>query len=259
MFFICISVDVSKTIALNFARHHTTFHRPTLSPFVLPPISCLFSTSLALALAPLSLCPLAVFSRSFALLLPPGVDTFTPQVNTLGAGHPFFPFHDFNPSPRQTGLYQPRYPMAIQTIPEICISPAPPSENLTEPFSPFDNVRFALEDDHDSFRPALLSPPPNMPTSTPRHLSPLSPPDAPVKGQGLERERFEQLLKSSRERSAALGNKRAPDLRKELALKTYKSKQSASSSSHPLCHVDPLFPVHSGTPCALLTQSGGTA
>lgn len=46
-----------------------------------------------------------------------------------------------------------------------------------------------------------------------------------MKGQGLERERFEALLKSSRERSAALGNKRAPDLRKELAVKTYKSKQ----------------------------------
>jgi hypothetical protein len=61
--------------------------------------------------------------------------------------------------------------------------------------------------------------------SVPRHLSPLSPSDAPIKSQGLERERFEQLLRSSRERSAALGIKKAPDLRKELALKTYKSKQ----------------------------------
>jgi hypothetical protein len=78
----------------------------------------------------------------------------------------------------------------------------------------------------DNYRPALLSPPPTMPS--PKHLSPLSPPDAPVKGQGLERERFEQLLKTSRERSAALGNKKSPDLRKELAVKTYKSKQSAS-------------------------------
>lgn len=71
----------------------------------------------------------------------------------------------------------------------------------------------------------MLSPPPTIPMSMPKHLSPLSPEDAPVKGQGLERERFEKLLQSSRERSAALGHKRAPDLRKELAVKTYKSKQ----------------------------------
>jgi hypothetical protein len=115
--------------------------------------------------------------------------------------------------------------MAIQILPEICISPPPPSENLAEPFSPFDNVHFAIAEDEDNFRPALLSPPPSMFMPIPKHLSPLSPPDAPVKGQGLERERFEQLLKSSRERSAALGNKKSPDLRKELALKAYKSKQ----------------------------------
>jgi len=115
--------------------------------------------------------------------------------------------------------------MAIQILPEISISPPPPSEHFAEPFSPFDNVRFAVEDDTCNYRPALLSPPP---TSIPRHLSPLSPPDAPVKGQGLERERFELLLKTSRERSAALGHKKSPDLRKELALKAYKSKQSMS-------------------------------
>jgi hypothetical protein len=86
-------------------------------------------------------------------------------------------------------------------------------------------VCFAVEENSDNFRPALLSPPPSMFMSIPKHLSPLSPPDAPVKGQGLERERFEQLLKSSRDRSLALGNKKSPDLRKELAVKTYKSKQ----------------------------------
>ena len=36
------------------------------------------------------------------------------------------------------------------------------------------------------------------------------------------------MLKTSRERSAALGHKKSPDLRKELALKAYKSKQSMS-------------------------------
>jgi len=117
--------------------------------------------------------------------------------------------------------------MAVHVLPAICISPAPPSENPAEPFSPFDGVHLVPEENADDFRPALLSPP----MSIPKHLSPLSPPDAPVKGQGLERERFEQLLKSSRERSAALGNKRSPDLRKELAVKTYKSKQGASATS----------------------------
>ena len=123
--------------------------------------------------------------------------------------------------------------MAIQILPEICISPPPPSEDFVEPFSPFDGVQLVVEEDHDSFRPALLSPPPNMPMSIPRHLSPLSPPDVPVKGQGLERERFERMLQSSRERSAALGHKKSPDLRKELAVKTYKSKQSTSPNSSP--------------------------
>ena len=134
--------------------------------------------------------------------------------------------------------------MAIQTLPEICISPPPPSEDFVEPFSPFDSVKFTVEEDERSYRPTLLSPPPAFLASNPRHLSPLSPNDAPVKGQGLERERFEKLLQSSRERSAALGCKRAPDLRKELAVKTYKSKQSTIHLPHhllPVCHVDPLF------------------
>lgn len=131
--------------------------------------------------------------------------------------------------------------MAIHTLPEIYISPPPPSEDFFEPFSPFDNVKFAVEEDERSYRPTLLSPPPTFHVSSPRHLSPLSPEDAPVKGQGLERERFEKLLKSSRERSAALGYKKAPDLRKELAVKTYKSKQSAIPHFLPLRHVDLFF------------------
>ena len=136
--------------------------------------------------------------------------------------------------------------MAIQSLPEICRSPPPPSEDLTEPFSPFDNVKFTVEEDERNYRPTLLSPPPSCLVSIPKHLSPLSPRDAPVKGQGLERERFEKLLQSSRERSAALGSKKAPDLRKELALKAYKSKQSMIPSFHPLPsvrHVDTSFPL----------------
>lgn len=60
----------------------------------------------------------------------------------------------------------------------------------------------------------------------PRQLSPLRPTDVPVAGKGLERERFEELLRASRERNAALGGKRSPDLRKEIAIKVHKSKQS---------------------------------
>jgi hypothetical protein len=58
-----------------------------------------------------------------------------------------------------------------------------------------------------------------------KHLSPLCPSDVPVKGQGLERERFEMLLKASRERTMVLGKKKSLDLRKEVAVKTHRSKQ----------------------------------
>jgi hypothetical protein len=45
----------------------------------------------------------------------------------------------------------------------------------------------------------------------------------------LERERFEELLKASRERNAALGSKKALDLRKEIAIKVHKTKQGELS------------------------------
>ena len=173
---------------------------------------------------------------------------------------PFFSFHLSQRPPIKTGIYQPQHPplMAIHNLPEIYISPPPPSEGFVEPFSPFDNVKFAVEEDEGSYRPTLLSPPPTCHASTPRHLSPLSPEDVPVKGQGLERERFERLLQSSRERSVALGCKKAPDLRKELALKAYKSKQSEipppiisyMSATLTLCSLG------SGTSRALLAQGG---
>jgi hypothetical protein len=133
--------------------------------------------------------------------------------------------------------------MAIQVLPEICISPPPPTESFVEPFSPFDNIKFAIEEDVNNYRPALLSPPPTAPMSVPKHLSPLSPEDVPVKGQGLERERFEMLLKSSRERSAALGHRKAPDLRKEVALKTYKSKQMERRARFLLKVAEPPCPA----------------
>lgn len=236
------------------------------TPVCWPPLSLLFSLVSCRfpAVRPLPPFVLPLFSLSlsfYCLLVPPGVDTPHPAGNTLGAGHPLpTSFHStiFNSSRLPPSNRYIPTTMAVQILPEICILPPPPSEDLVQPFSPFDSMHLSVDELDDDFRPALLSPPPTM-HSIPRHLSPLSPPDVPVKGQGLERERFEQLLKSSRDRSIALGNKRSLDLRKELAVKTHKSKQSASSPRHLslVRHVDPLF-LFSGTPCALLNQSGGT-
>ncbi|KAH9857928.1 hypothetical protein C2E23DRAFT_864941 [Lenzites betulinus] len=113
--------------------------------------------------------------------------------------------------------------LALSPVPEISISLASPEEPTAEPFSPFSQCSF-LSDDHDSFRPTLLSPPPPT-VATPKQLSPLRPKDAPVTGKGLERERFEALLQATRERNAALGSKKTTDLRKEIALKVHRNKQ----------------------------------
>ncbi|CCM00889.1 uncharacterized protein FIBRA_02935 [Fibroporia radiculosa] len=117
-------------------------------------------------------------------------------------------------------------PLAISPVPEISISLASPEEPSYEPFSPF-SLDFSAKaqvivDDDSSWRATLLSPPP---IHSPRRLSPLRPVESPIKGQGLERDRFEALLKASRERNTALGTKRSVDLRKEIALKAHKSKQ----------------------------------
>jgi len=115
--------------------------------------------------------------------------------------------------------------MACIALPEICISPPPPADPLVEPFSPFTSQHQVSLDDGDGYRASLLSPPP---TASPRFLrqsSPLRPTDDPAKGKGLEPERFEALLASTRERNSTLGGKKSPDLRKEIALKAHKSKQ----------------------------------
>ncbi|CAL1696133.1 unnamed protein product [Somion occarium] len=114
---------------------------------------------------------------------------------------------------------------AVSPVPAISISPAPPQEPTYEPFSPFSPFSEVNLKEPDSPRPALLSPPPVLSPRSPRQLSPLRPSDAPVHGQGLERDRFEALLRASRERNSAVGGKRSPDLRKEIALKVHKSKQ----------------------------------
>lgn len=109
--------------------------------------------------------------------------------------------------------------LSVFSLPKILISLAPPLEPPVEPFSPVPSA--PISDNEDGFRSALLSPPIQLS----KHLSPLCPPEVPLKGSGLERERFEQLLKISRERAQALGNKRSPDLRKELAVKAHHTKQ----------------------------------
>ncbi|KZT06813.1 uncharacterized protein LAESUDRAFT_758991 [Laetiporus sulphureus 93-53] len=114
--------------------------------------------------------------------------------------------------------------LAIPPIPEISISLASPQEPESEPFSPFSpsfSKNQPLVEDDDGWRATLLSPPPML---SPRNLSPLRPVDS-VRGRGLERERFEALLRASRERNVGLGAKKPMDLRKEIAIKAHKSKQ----------------------------------
>ncbi len=117
-------------------------------------------------------------------------------------------------------------PMACAVVPAIHISPAPPQVYLPEPYSPFNSLSFP-EQDKDAFRPDLLTPPPTH-TAFSKHLSPLCPPDAPLNNKGLERERFEALLKTSKERNALVGAKKAVDLRKEIAYKAHRNKLGAS-------------------------------
>ncbi|KAJ7130087.1 hypothetical protein C8R43DRAFT_896310 [Mycena crocata] len=110
-------------------------------------------------------------------------------------------------------------------VPEISVSLAPEETMVSEPYSPFSWATTHAEAD-ESYRPVHLTPPPSS-TSTRfiKQLSPLRPSEATVTGQGLERERFEALLKASKERNSAVGAKKGNDLRKEIALKAHGKKQ----------------------------------
>ncbi|KAJ7786030.1 hypothetical protein B0H16DRAFT_1355113 [Mycena metata] len=111
-------------------------------------------------------------------------------------------------------------------VPEISVSLAPEETMVVEPYSPFNWATIHTTGDDDGFRPVHLTPPPSS-TSAKfiRQLSPLRPSDSPVTGLGLERERFEALLKASKERNSAVGAKKGNDLRKEIALKAHGKKQ----------------------------------
>jgi hypothetical protein len=125
------------------------------------------------------------------------------------------------------------------SIPSISISLAPADDPPVEPYSPFDvNPSFPATHE-DSYRPSLLSPPPVVSPRFPRQPSPLRPADTLPAGKGLDRGRFEALLASTRERNA--GARKEPDLRKELAMKAHKSKQS-TLPSHTLFSIVVLSP-----------------
>jgi hypothetical protein len=112
--------------------------------------------------------------------------------------------------------------MVKPSIPHIYISLAPPEEPQVEPYSPFASSNMPASAE-DGFRLTHLTPPLTS-TRFRKSLSPLRPLEAPAT-KGLERDRFDMLLKASRERHAAVGAKKAQDLRKEIALKAHKTKQ----------------------------------
>lgn len=121
--------------------------------------------------------------------------------------------------------------LSLVLVPEISISLASPEEPTVEPFSPFtpDSPAFRLADD-DEYRPTLLSPPPIVSPKFIRQLSPLRPIDASNPSKGLERERFDAILQACKDRNATVAAKKSPDLRKEIALKAHKTKQSTFSA-----------------------------
>lgn len=112
-------------------------------------------------------------------------------------------------------------------LPQISISPPPPEEPVVEPYSPFSALSPPSQrEEEDAFRPVHLTPPPNVTTFRRQPLSPLRPRETVVSSsKGLERERFEALLKASRERNSLVGTRKEVDLRKEITLKAHKTKQ----------------------------------
>ena len=121
-------------------------------------------------------------------------------------------------------------------VPEISISYASPEETVSEPFSPFLQLSkdAGTPQNDDPFRPALLSPPIVL---SPKRLSPLRPAESPTKGQGLERDRFEALLKACRDRNGMIGTRREVDLRKEIAIKVHKNKQGTHCVECSCCDI----------------------
>lgn len=131
--------------------------------------------------------------------------------------------------------------LPLESLPTIEISLASPEEHDEEPYSPF-SFSFDAKDkeqqsinaidaydndnDNDNYRPTHLSPPPTQmrlrPTKT---LSPLAGEIRQGEGKGLDADRFEALLKSSKTRNTSGGMKQKEDLRKEILSNAHKHKQ----------------------------------
>lgn len=113
-------------------------------------------------------------------------------------------------------------------LPQISISPPPFEEPVVEPYSPFSSLSTsASRPDEDAFRPVHLTPPPELTRFHKKKSSPLRPRQDPISpSKGLERERFEALLQSSRDRNAVTATKKVVDLRKEITLKAHKTKSN---------------------------------
>ncbi|KAG2044208.1 hypothetical protein BDR03DRAFT_1086856 [Suillus americanus] len=109
------------------------------------------------------------------------------------------------------------------SVPHICISPASPVKVYQEPYSPFLSAGNPDKDD-SGYRPQSLSPKYHFPAISPRHSSPLRPADCPPPRE-FHRDQFDLLLEVSRDKRAALGSRKVPDLRKELAIKNQRNKQ----------------------------------
>jgi hypothetical protein len=109
------------------------------------------------------------------------------------------------------------------SIPHICISPASPVKAYPEPYSPFLPAGNP-DKDYCGYRPQSSSPQYHFPAIFPRHSSPLRPADCPPPRE-LHRDQFDLLLEVSRDKRAALGSRKVPDLRKELAIKNQRNKQ----------------------------------
>lgn len=113
-------------------------------------------------------------------------------------------------------------------LPEISISYASSTNTPSaEPFSPFSGTQLLCVENQDSYRPSLLSPPAMHP---PKVSSPLRPVDGNAIQKGIDQSRFQALLAATKERNATSTGRKSADLRKEIALKTHKSKQSAFTS-----------------------------
>ncbi|KZS96086.1 hypothetical protein SISNIDRAFT_483485 [Sistotremastrum niveocremeum HHB9708] len=108
----------------------------------------------------------------------------------------------------------------VSPLPSISISPATAEEALDVPKT------CSPPSDEDSWETTvhLKVPPTRSPFSLDR-LPSASPNDSSIRGQGLERDRFNLLLKATKERISH--SKKAVDLRKEVASKIHNSKQDA--------------------------------